>query len=200
VKSQQSATCRKVATVPGWYPLTLTQSLTVRSLDTTASSGFRKKSSPRASAQSGPIRGIVFSLIKLFSNFLNARNFSCVVFLDQPIPKGEAEIEAVVPVLGLDEDVCIEEIIGHFITPTLRPSLLKFSVLETPSIRKASDKAFALRACSRQAHGQPAAHACQYCVIEIAAAAAVLDGSPQTFDLLRPGSVKALTSKPVHIK
>ena len=70
--------------------------------------------------------------------------FGILIFLarfvldDQPVPESRTEVEAIVKILGLDEDVRVQEIVGHPITPTSRPRLLNVSVLDTPSIRKAS--------------------------------------------------------------
>ena len=41
-------------------------------------------------------------------------------------------------ILGMDEDVRVQEIAGHLTTPISRPRWLNVSVLDTPSILKAS--------------------------------------------------------------
>ena len=62
-----------------------------------------------------------------------------MVRLEQPIPECRDEVEiAVVQVLGLDEDVRVEQIPRQPNTPASRPRLLKVSSFETPTMRKAS--------------------------------------------------------------
>lgn len=71
-------------------------------------------------------------------DFLDARHFSGMVPLNQPFPECRAEIESVMQVLGLNEDIRVEQIMDQLITPTSRPRLSNVLVLDTPSIRKAS--------------------------------------------------------------
>jgi len=86
----------------------------------------------------GPLRQLVVSGLQFVPDLLDARDLARAVLLYQPIPESGAEVEAIVQVLGLDEDVRIDEIISHPITPASRPRLLKVSVFWTPTIRNAS--------------------------------------------------------------
>ena len=81
---------------------------------------------------------IVATGLQFIAHLVDACDAASTVLCDQPVPERRAEIEAVMQVLRLDEDVGVEQVAGHPMTPTSRPILLNVSVFLTPSMRKAS--------------------------------------------------------------
>ena len=76
--------------------------------------------------------------MKFVTDFLCAGNPTSFVLFNQPLPERRAEVEAIVQILGLNENVRIKMVCGQSTTPISRPRLLKVEVLEMPSIRNAS--------------------------------------------------------------
>ena len=72
------------------------------------------------------------------SNPLDTRDRTGAILFHQPNPRGRAEIEAIVQILGLDEHIRTDKIGGHSTTPTSRPRSWKVSVFLTPNILNAS--------------------------------------------------------------
>jgi hypothetical protein len=89
-------------------------------------------------AISSPSRQIISTRFDLISHFLCAKNQLLGVGINESVPESRAEVQAVVQVLGLDEDVGIQEVTHVPTTPRLRPNSLNVESLENPSIRKAS--------------------------------------------------------------
>ena len=86
----------------------------------------------------GPLSQFVLTRVQFVRDLLDTRHLAGTALFIQPLPKRWAEIKAIMEILGLDKDVCIEKVIDYSITPTSRPRLFNVSVLEIPSIRKAS--------------------------------------------------------------
>lgn len=87
---------------------------------------------------SRPSCKLITACVKFVTDFLDTGNSTCFVLFNQPLPERRTEIEAVVQILGLYENVRIEQVGCQSTTPTSRPNLLKVEVLEIPSMRKAS--------------------------------------------------------------
>ncbi len=86
----------------------------------------------------GPSCQFIRASLNLVADFFGTENQALRVRRDQPIPEGGSEIQAVVQVLGLNENIGIQKIAHASPTPRLRPSSLNVESFEKPSIRKAS--------------------------------------------------------------
>jgi len=90
------------------------------------------------STRGRPIGKIVSPRPQFVAHLVDTGDPTRAVLGNKPLPECRTEIEAVVQVLRLDEDVCVEQEAGQSMAPTSRPILLNVSVFETPSMRKAS--------------------------------------------------------------
>ena len=66
-----------------------------------------------------PVRQLIAACGDFIGNLVVAEHATCGMVVEQPLPKGRAEIQPVVQVLGLDEHVGIKQV-GHSITPSSR--------------------------------------------------------------------------------
>jgi hypothetical protein len=76
--------------------------------------------------------------LQLVADLLDAGKLASSVMRDQPFPESGTKIEAIVEILCLYEDVCVEKILCHAGDPTSRLNFSNVSVFEMPNIRKAS--------------------------------------------------------------
>lgn len=83
---------------------------------------FIRPEKKAGSARGGPGGQFILTCGKFIAHFFDAEHRSGSVPLDKPFPKGRAEIEAVVQVLGLDKDITIEQVTHQTPTPKLRPN------------------------------------------------------------------------------
>ena len=83
----------------------------------------------------GQLIGAGFQLI---AHLPNASDPAIAMRLNQPVPERWAEVEAVLQVLGLDEDVGIQQVSHQVGKPSVRPSSLNVPGLLMPSMRNAS--------------------------------------------------------------
>lgn len=91
-----------------------------------------------AVAGTGPVGEFIPHTLQFVSHFFDACDLPGSILDDQPDPEPGAKIEAIVQVFRLNEDIAVEQIARHEVTPSSRLIVLKVSVLETPSMRKAS--------------------------------------------------------------
>src|SRR5271165_2911573 len=85
----------------------------------------------------GPGREVVVDGVELDGDLVDAEDRSRLVGVIDPVPEGGAEVEAVVAVLGLDEDVRVQQV-GHQPAPSRLASSSKVDSFLSPSIWKAS--------------------------------------------------------------
>ena len=69
---------------------------------------IRSQKEPVAT-RSGPLRQLVVSGLQFVRYLLDASDLARAVLLNQPVPESGTEIEAIVQILGLDEDVSVEK-------------------------------------------------------------------------------------------
>jgi hypothetical protein len=86
----------------------------------------------------GPRGELIAAGLDLIADLLDTEDPACLVVRDEPIPESRTEVEAIVQVLGLDENIGVEQVRHQIVTPRLRPSSRKVWIFEKPSIRKAS--------------------------------------------------------------
>jgi len=70
----------------------------------------------------GPRGELIAAGLDLVADLLDTEDPARRVVRDEPIPERRTEVEAIVQVLGLDEDVGVKQIRHQTITPRLRPS------------------------------------------------------------------------------
>lgn len=66
-----------------------------------------------------PLSQFIGSGSDFIGDFVDAANAAVCMAIDQPLPKRRAEVESVVQVLGLNEDVRVQQV-GHGVTPRSR--------------------------------------------------------------------------------